>query len=98
MCRKSGLEQLRRCGFSTRAIEGGGAPVWIRKDVVLRTCPTSFITPSSQAFVEEFFVRRRFGAIDMRELTAKQVEAFALLEKLFTCEMRDGQQHRRTVT
>ncbi len=75
-----------------------GAAVWIRKDVMLQTCPTSFITPSSQAYVEEFFVRRRFGAIDPRELTAREVEAFALLEKLFTNEIRDGQQDRRTVT
>ena len=72
--------------------------MWVRKNVVLRACPTSFITPASQAYVEEFFVRRRFGAIDIRELTAKQVEAFALLEMLFTDEIKDGQQNRRTAT
>jgi hypothetical protein len=72
-------------------------PVWARKDVALFTCPKSYITPDSETLVEEFFVRRRMGAIDFSELSARQVEAFAILENALTAEMRDGEQKRRSV-
>ncbi len=64
--------------------------MWARKGVTLFACPKSFITPSSQALVEEFFVRRQLGAIEIQELSAKQVEAFALLEKALTAETKHG--------
>jgi len=78
--------------------ERKGPPVWARKDVTIHTCPKSFVTSDSQSLVEEFLVRRRLGAIDIRDLSAKQVEAFALLEKALSAELRDGQQNRRAVT
>jgi hypothetical protein len=92
------LEKVRRCGWLGFADKAEGAPVWARKNVTLHTCPKSFVTSESQAVVEEFLVRRRFGAIDIRDLTAKQVEAFALLEKALTAEVGNGQQNRRAVT
>lgn len=95
MCRKAGLERARRCGFLTNIDPPQGPPVWARKSIALQTCPRSFVTSESQAFVEEFLVRRRFGAIEIRELSAKQVEAFAWLEKEFTAEIKDGQQNTR---
>jgi hypothetical protein len=98
VCRKCGLETTRRCGWLGYTDEPKGAPVWARKNVTLHTCPKSFVTSESQALVEEFLVRRRLGAIDIRELSAKQVEAFALLEQALTAEVRDGQQNRRAVT
>jgi hypothetical protein len=94
VCRKSGLERARRCGFLAEIDPPKGPPVWARKSVSLQTCPKSFVTSESQALLEEFLVRRRLGAIDIRELSAKQVEAFALLEKEITAEIRDGQQNR----
>ena len=96
MCRKSGLEKTRRCGWLGNTDEPKGPPVWARKNVALHTCPKSFVTSDSQALVEEFLVRRRLGVIDIRDLSAKQVEAFALLEKALTAEIKDGQQNRRT--
>jgi hypothetical protein len=71
--------------------------VWARKDVVLFTCPTSYITSESETLVEEFFARRRMGAIDFSELSSRQVEAFALLENALTLEIRDGQEKRRSL-
>jgi hypothetical protein len=98
MCRKSGLENARRCGWLGNIDEPVGPPVWARKGMLLHTCPTSYVTPESQALVEEFLVMRRLGTIDIHDLSAKQVEAFALLEKSLTTEINDGQQNKRPVT
>ena len=45
--------------------------MWARKDVMLFSCPKSYITSDSEALVEEFFVRRRMGAFDFSELFQK---------------------------
>lgn len=71
--------------------------MWARKDAVLFTCPKSYVTSGSETLVEEFFVRRRMGAIDFSELNARQVEAFALLENALTLEIKDGQEKRRSL-
>lgn len=71
--------------------------MWARKDAVLFTCPKSYVTSESETLVEEFFVRRRMGAIDFSELNARQVEAFALLENALTLEIKDGQEKRRSL-
>ncbi len=96
-CRKAGLEKSRRCGWLGYTDEPVGAPVWARKNLELFTCPTSFVTAESRTLVEEFLVRRRFGALHIHRMPAKRVEAFALLEKALTGEIKDGQQNRRTV-
>jgi hypothetical protein len=55
----------------------------------MATCPKPYITAESQSLVEEFFVRRHLRAFDGKELTARQVEAFVILEKELSAE-RDG--------
>lgn len=69
--------------------------MWARKDVAIETCPQSYITAESQTLVEEFFVRRRLNGIQISELSARQVEAFLILEKALATEMSDEQQHTR---
>jgi hypothetical protein len=69
--------------------------VWVRRGVALRTCPKSYITGESQTFVEEFFVRRRLGAGGIESLSARQVEAFVILEKALAREIGDAQQNTR---
>jgi hypothetical protein len=69
--------------------------VWARRRVSLKTCPKSYITAESQTFVEEFFVRRRLGAGDFASLSARQVEAFVILEKALAGEINDAQQNTR---
>ena len=61
--------------------DAGGPLVWARRDVALRTCPKPYITAESQTLVEEFLVRRRLRRDGFAELSARQVEAFVILEK-----------------
>lgn len=95
VCRKAGLEARRRCRWLKPKEDESGPPVWGRREVVLWTCPNSFVTGESQSLVEEFLLRRRLGNINLTELTARQVEAFAMLEREFLEEMKNGQQHTR---
>jgi hypothetical protein len=64
-----------------------GAPVWARKTVAIEICPKSYITAESEGFVEEFLVRRRLGGTSFGELSARQVEAFVILEQALTEEL-----------
>ena len=87
----------RRCGWLGLDVgEDRNTPlIWVSRQIALRTCPKSYITAESQTLVEEFFVRRRLGGMNFHELTAKQVEAFVILEKALAKEMNDGQHHTR---
>ena len=95
MCRRSGLEQKRRCGWLGVDAGGSGRPVWGRKHVVTDRCPTSYITAESQMLIEEFLVLRRLGARSLDGLTARQVDAFVILESELAIEVRDGQHNNR---
>jgi DNA replicative helicase MCM subunit Mcm2 (Cdc46/Mcm family) len=75
--------------------DAGGPLVWARRDVALSTCPKPYITAESQTLVEEFFVRRRLGGMDFAELSARQVEAFVILEKALAGKTIDGQHNTR---
>jgi hypothetical protein len=75
--------------------DAGGPLVWARRDVSLRTCPKPYITAESQTLVEEFLVRRRLGGMDLAELSARQVEAFTILEQALTGKTSDGQHNTR---
>jgi hypothetical protein len=66
--------------------------------VRLGTCPRSFITAESQTTVEEFFIRRRLGLMNEEYLTARQVEAFAILEKELGTETKYEQQSARATS
>jgi hypothetical protein len=65
--------------------------------VLLHECPKSYITAESECLVEEYLVRRRLGGLRFSELTARQTEAFLILEKALMTEMKHGQQERRAV-
>jgi hypothetical protein len=74
--------------------------VWARKHLVLETCPKSTITPESQSLLEEFLVRRRLRTLNWEGLSARQVEAFVILEKALAAEGENGQhntRHRHTL-
>ncbi|MGA2724260.1 MAG: hypothetical protein ABSG79_17855 [Bryobacteraceae bacterium] len=75
--------------------DAGGPLVWARRGVSLRTCPKPYITAESETLVEEFFVRRRLGGMDLAKLSARQVEAFVILEKALTGKTIDGQHNTR---
>jgi hypothetical protein len=73
-----------------------GPLVWARKHVSLQTCPKSYITGESLSLLEEFLARRRMGTREWGSLTARQVEAFLILERELEAGINDGQHNTRT--
>ena len=54
-------------------------------------CPRTAITPESEALVEEFLVRRHLGGMNFEALSARQVEAFLILEQALAAEKGHGE-------
>jgi len=88
-CRRSGLEEKRRCGFRGAAVNAPEQVVWARGGAAVTSCPKSYISAESESLVEEFLVRRKLGGLRMDELSARQVEAFLILEKELSDEQRN---------
>ena len=61
----------------------------------MTSSPKSLVTAESEALVEDFFVRKRLGGIVLSELSAKQVEAFLILEQAMAAERNDGEHGAR---
>jgi hypothetical protein len=80
MCRKSGLERRRRCGFLDEPGDTGTQAIWAGKGVAIMSCPTSYITAESVALLEEFHAWKLFGAAHYYEMPARVVEAIFVLE------------------
>ncbi len=74
-----------------------GPPVWARREIAVGSCPKSYITAESVTLLEEFGARRRLGGTDVAELSARQVDAFMILEKALTEELRNGRQNTRQI-
>ena len=79
-CRRLHLEVKRRCGFVPEAQLTEVRPVWIRGSVETESCPKSVVNAQSQEWLEEFAAWRG-GYVPQVSLTAKQIEAFQLLEE-----------------
>jgi hypothetical protein len=62
--------------------------VWVHGRVATEECPTSFVTPASTEFVERFFAWKAFGA---DEVTAREAEAFLILEQEWRTEQVNAQ-------
>ena len=58
--------------------------------MAITTCPKSFITAQSVAWLEEYLVRRRFGQIRLEDLGAREVEAFLILEDEMANAMKNA--------
>ena len=69
--------------------------MWARKTVAINSCPKSYITAESEGLVEEFLVRRRLNGINFGELSARQVEAFLVLEQALAAEDTAGRRTER---
>ena len=80
------MEIRRKCGWLNMPVEEKGPLVWARKQVALRTCPKSYVSAESLALVEEFLVRRKLGGLEFERLTARQVEAFVILQSALESE------------
>ena len=75
------MEIRRRCGWIPRALETPARVVWARNGAATTTCPKSFISAQSMAWVEEYLVRRKLGQTLIDGLGAREVEAFLILER-----------------
>jgi hypothetical protein len=59
-------------------------------------CPTSLVTPASIEFLESFFAWKAVGVIKptagelTKELTARDAEAFVVLERVWRMEQTNG--------
>jgi hypothetical protein len=91
VCRKSGLERKRRCGWLEHDAEPNSPIVWARRKVSLTTCPTSYVTSESIALLEEFHAWKLLGAGNVYELPARLVEAIFVLENELRAENNHGQ-------
>jgi len=56
--------------------------------VATEECPTSFVTPASVEFIESYFASKVVG---VGELTAREAEAFVVLEQEWRTEQTNGQ-------
>lgn len=63
--------------------------VWAKGRVAAEECPTSFVTSASMELLESFYAwkLRREG-----ELSAREAEAFVVLEREWRTEQMNGQQ------
>ena len=94
-CRKAGLEMRRRCGWIPRALETPERVVWARNSAATTTCPKSFISAQSMAWIEEYLVRRKLGQKGIDGLGAREVEAFLIIEHELTEAMGGDDSARR---
>ena len=63
------------------ALETPEKVVWARRRVSTDRCPTSLISAQSLTWIEQFWVWRRLGPSYPGELSAREIEAFLILEK-----------------
>jgi hypothetical protein len=80
-CRRQGLEAARRCGWIGEDRRAARSIVWARGRATSEECPTSFVTPQSNEWVETFLAWRAGGAGDLLGRGAREAEAFLLLEE-----------------
>jgi hypothetical protein len=89
-CREAGLETKRRCGFLARAGNTPEGAVWARKRTVSTSCPKSFISAASMAWLEEYYAWKLMGGGDYQRLTARQLDAFGTLEREMAAERNNS--------
>ena len=88
-CRRQGLEARRRCGFLPEEQRGAPRVVWAHGAAASEECPRSLVTPASIELVEKFFASK---VSNSGEPTAREVDAFLILEKEWRVEQANGQQ------
>jgi len=81
ICRRSGLDKKRKCGWLNQgAVESGGPIVWAAPGIVLDTCPKSYISAESLTTLEVFSARKLLGAKPVEECPARLVDGLCVLE------------------
>lgn len=90
-CRIQKLEVKRRCGWVPQEQLTEPKPVWIRRSAATESCPKSSITTQSLEWLEEFAAWRG-GYLSKEGLTARQIQAFQLLEEEVIGEAQNAKQ------
>ena len=91
MCRRSGQEKKRRCGFLPEEERGAERVVWARGSAAATECPTSYITPASWEALERFSAWKTLGGVEPDAMPAKFADALMLLEAQWQREKESGQ-------
>ena len=89
-CRAQRLEGRRRCGYIQPAARGPEKIVWMRAGARVTECPRSLISPDSIAWLESYQAGRTFGFGDIKNLPARTIDAFSILEMELAAEKRDA--------
>jgi len=76
----------RRCGWLPGAEATPRRVVWARRGVSAEACPRSLITAESLAWLEAFQTWKRLGGRPGEDMSARQVQAFLLLERELAAE------------
>ncbi|MBI3471462.1 MAG: hypothetical protein HY013_08900 [Candidatus Solibacter usitatus] len=89
-CREAGLERKRRCGWLPGTALDPVQIVWSRGRVATDRCPKSEVSAQSLEWLERFFVWRTLGPKYPGEPSAREVEAFLILEQELAGERNHG--------
>lgn len=90
-CRRSGLERKRNCGFLFSGDAQSTKVIWARKTVATASCPKSYITADSLAWIESFEAWKRAGGSNLFNAPARQADAFHILESELSAEMKNAE-------
>jgi hypothetical protein len=81
----------RRCGWIPGPAATPERLVWARRDVSTTQCPKSYVTAGSLEWIEAYFAWKTLGVVE-GTMTARQVDAFCVLENELRKETRHGQE------
>jgi hypothetical protein len=84
VCRSNGLERKRRCGFLPIEDRRTDTVVWAKNGVLAPSCPRSYITAQSLAWIEQFLLWKLAGRGDYLKINARMADAFSVLESEVT--------------
>lgn len=76
----------RRCGFISEEERGVSQLVWLRGDLAIDECPKSYITPQSLYYLDLFSCKQMLAERSRDDLSAKEAEAFMILEAQWKTE------------
>ncbi len=82
----------RRCGWLPRAMATAPRVIWARGRVSTVVCPKSLISGASLAWLEAFYAWKRLGGPAAEEMSARQAQAFLLLERELEAEASHDQE------
>ncbi len=88
------MELKRRCAWVPDALLTPVRPVWVRRQVHTEVCPKSIVKAASLAWIEEYAVWRRLGRVADSSMSARQVDAFLVLDGELRAEHHDAKEQK----